>query len=207
MSFNSLRLKLRLRGKVLWTTLARASCSRHQPVKRSGVEWLSLNMSIQKRRQATYTSSCVLLLSEWTQVESKKDRGATWRENHNHWRVFRVPAKQTQQDASQISGEVDTTPKQQLTVCTYQVLIRSFALDNPKPAEISHVRSWTEHMRFGRVVMWKRTVSNATEWNYRKGICSGESSVQFELGEVCHAKSQFGLATRWGYVRVIPPVV
>ena len=74
----------------------------------------------------------------------------------------------------------------------------SFALDNPKPAEISHVRSWTEHMRFGRVVMWKRTVSNATEWNYRKGICSGESSVQFELGEVCHAKSQFGLATQMG---------
>ena len=34
-------------------------------------------------------------------------------------------------------------------------------------------------------------------------ICSGESSVQFELGEVCHAKSQFGLITQIGVTRVL----
>ena len=89
-------------------------------------------------------------------------------------------------------------PESHLSVNWEIAETESFALDNPKPAEISHVRSWTEHMRFGRGVMWKRAVSNATEWNYRKGICSGESSVQFELGEVCHAKSQFGLATQMG---------
>ena len=31
----------------------------------------------------------------------------------------------------------------------------------------------------------------------------GESSVQFELGEVCHAKSQFGLITQIGVTRVL----
>ena len=43
---------------------------------------------------------------------------------------------------------------------------------------------------------WLNGEDRAGHW--KQGICSGESSVQFELGEVCHAKSQFGLATQMG---------
>ena len=85
----------------------------------------------------------------------------------------------------------------------------SFALDNPKPAEISHVRSWTEHMRFGRVVMWKRTVRFECD---RMKLPQG-CMLRWEFSPVWIGGSVSRQISVWidhpdrGYARIIPPVV